>query len=181
MSESEQSKLQKVLRGTDHDDRIPSDLLINHMKSLAGDSLKDEVLKRPCRFNNCHPRSVLFWSFLRTIEFSATRWQDSWNHARAATSSNISCFRNGFFHPKPRSPNCTINKKKIDELQRSVSQSRIDGQTRSRSWNHSRSKSRTRHDICYFHRKFASRARNCTDLCKWKVATKSGNKQTDRQ
>lgn len=180
MSESEQSRLQKVLLGTDLGDRRPSELL-SHMKSLAGDSFKEEVLKA-LWLKRLPPqmRAILAISSesLTKLAVLGDKIMETMPGHQVSSvegsSSNVSKLE----------LQVSQLSKKFNELNRNFSNNRGNyrQRLRSNSRNRSRSKSRSKDSICYFHRKFGEQARNCTNWCKWKKPENnrpnSGNGQT---
>lgn len=177
LSESEQSRLNKVLSGTDLGDRKPSELL-SHMQSLAGDAFKAEALKT-LWLSRLPPqmRAILAVSSeeLPKLALLGDKIMETMPSQTLASASI-----NPSSSPSHLEQQISQLSKKFDELKSNLSSRRDSNRTNNRQRNRSRSKSRS--TICYFHRKFGEQARKCTNWCTFKKGNtaqpKSGNGQT---
>lgn len=183
MSESEQSRLQKVLRGTDLGDRKPSELLC-HMKALAGESLQGEVLKTLwLQRLPQQVRSILAISSenIENLAMLGDKIMETLpNQIASATSSANACYGDECSEPITIEQQISKLTKKFEQFQRNFSNNDRNKYGRSRSRTRSQSRSRSKESVCYYHRKFGDQARNCTNWCQYKNKNQSnsGNAST---
>lgn len=163
MAQSEQSRLQTVLLGTELGDQKPSELL-SKMQSLAADQIKPEAIKTLwLQRLPSQVRAILAVSsedlpqlaqigdkILETVSYQSI----------AATSSSASV---------SEIPKASKMEDQISQLTKEFSRFRNDFQSfknSNRDRSRSRSKSNDRQDkICYYHKKFGINAKKCTRWC----------------
>lgn len=182
MSDPEQTKLQKVLMGTELGDQKPSELL-SKMKSLAGDNFNDEVLKTLWlqRLPN-QVRAILAVSNDQTDKLAelGDKIIETLAYSNVSEVQVASCS----FVPKGIEQQIETLTKRINELQRSVNRN---SRSRSRSYSRESHSSRTKSkqsgnnykkynanktSFCFYHWRFGENARKCNQPCDY--TTKNG-------
>lgn len=165
--ESDDSRLQKLLRDLELGDRKPSQLLIE-MKQLAGSNFKDDILRKLWlqRLPN-QMQAILTVSSesLDKIALMADRIINTYaynqvNEIQGNTANPISNLENKI----------DVLSQRFDKIRRSRSSDR-------KQTNRSRSKSKTKLDngICWYHKKFRQRATKCTKPCTYSENENSKN------
>lgn len=159
-SESQESKLRKLLKNQELGDQKPSHLL-QIMKNLASGQLNDAVLK------------TLFLEQLpEDVRSILTISQVSDISSLALQADKIMCLRSPhLYEVKSASGNIDLTKisQQIEALEKKVSNfSRSRNQNRSQSSNRSKSRSNSKsrnRDWCWYHNRFRDKATKCISPC----------------
>lgn len=193
-SESENSRLQKVLSGTDLGDRKPSQLL-HEMRSLAGTAFPEEPLKTLWlkRLPN-QVRAILAASSeeLGALSVLADKIVETLSGNGICSIGSGSSSE--YSHSQSSSPNLSVLEQQISNLSDKLNrleafgyQSQSSrGRERSRQ-NNFRGRSRTRSPgkFCFYHERYGSKARNCRSPCSFRGISQpnksSGNDTADRK
>lgn len=167
-ADSEAKKIKKLLSEIQLGDKRPSQLL-NEMRELAGDTVKDEFMKS--LFIQLMPSTVRPVLSISTDELQAiAKMADK---MLEATSDHQVMAINGSskMDELEKKLNRLINK--IDEIQvqqRSRSSSRQPRRSMSRNRSQSRNKS---YDTCWYHYRFKNKATKCSQPCNFKKSAEN--------
>lgn len=161
MAESEQSRLQKVLLGTDLGDRKPSELL-SKMQSLAGDSVRPEALKTLwLQRLPTQVRAILAVSSeeLTKLALLGDKILETVNHqsiASTSTNNSVSAISG-----------TSKIEEQISQLTMQFEKFRNNFKQSDRNRSRSRSRYNNNEKICYYHKRFGNNAKKCTKWCKF--------------
>lgn len=172
-SESEEKQLKKLLTELELGEKKPSQLL-REMKTLAANKVNDKIVKTlwlqrlPSRLQmvltvtDDVPLEQLACIADKIAEVeqvsSVNAISPSWERPVASTSSSEGELR-----------------ATIADLQRQLADLKLSRRSNSQRRFRSRSRSRPRNGLCYFHTKFAANARKCRAPCNFQKSTQSPN------
>ncbi|XP_070156750.1 uncharacterized protein [Polyergus mexicanus] len=182
-TDSQEKQLRTLLRGIELGDKKPSQLL-REMKTLAGTEATEGLL-RTLWLQRLPARIQQFLLIIEgtTISKLAECADKLWEHPTTQEIQAVTV---------PQASQEDL----VSQLAKQVSELtlRIDEMSRNGSRNHrSRSRPRTRPgyrsrsrtpsnpSMCYYHRRFADKARKCTTPCSYRPTEESENKQDRRQ
>lgn len=175
-SESEDTRLKKLFKDFELGDRKPTQLL-REMRDLSSGKLSDDVLK-----------TLWLQRLPNQIKAILSASDDSLGDlaTMADKISEVVDYRNDFVSISSVSKSTPLSEqsridnvetkienlsRKIDELLRSRSGNNNQNNTYRRDRN--RSKSRARHELCWYHSKFGTKATKCIEPCKFEQKSKN--------
>ncbi|XP_031340929.1 uncharacterized protein LOC116169039 [Photinus pyralis] len=181
LTESEDTKLQKLLRDLDLGDRKPTQLL-REMKTLSGTSISNELLKK--LWLQRLPQQVqvvlaISSESLDNLAIMADKIVETYSNsvvtevATREVQSNSS--RMNTYHE-------TDLDKKLEEFKRDIFRelNKLRGHKNPIPRNRSKSRTRERSNatpppegLCYYHRRFAERAKKCTKPCAFETTAEN--------